>query len=173
MRATSLLSPGAGGTLSPRVEQLNFCLNNSKLCQRVGLPIKLLSLASPSRHLDSNQKGGCVQTPAALEHLRLDLWNRFEGLQLDEDASPEDEWRELKDAVADASQAHLGKTRRCRRDWVTGETIALVEQARLARIQSAPKSPGTEKANNEGTTPGSQRLLEGNYGRDREGGGLR
>ncbi len=75
---------------------------------------------------------------AALEHLRLDLRNRFEGLQLDEDASLEDEWRELKDAVADASQAHLGKTRRRRRDWVTGETIALVEQARLARIQSAP-----------------------------------
>ncbi len=43
----------------------------------------------------------------ALEHLRLDLRNRFEGLQLDEDASPEVEWRELKDAVADASQAHL------------------------------------------------------------------
>ncbi len=39
----------------------------------------------------------------ALEHLRLDLRNRFEGLQLDEEASPEDEWRELKDAVADAS----------------------------------------------------------------------
>ncbi len=30
---------------------------------------------------------------AALEHLRLDLRNRFEGLQLDEDAAPEDEWR--------------------------------------------------------------------------------
>ncbi len=28
---------------------------------------------------------------AVLEHLRLDLRNRFEGLQLDEDASPEDE----------------------------------------------------------------------------------
>ncbi len=28
---------------------------------------------------------------AALEHLRLNLRNRFEGLQLDEDASPEDE----------------------------------------------------------------------------------
>ncbi len=46
---------------------------------------------------------------AALEHLRLDLRNRFEGLQLDEDASPGDKWREFKDAVEDASQAHLGK----------------------------------------------------------------
>ncbi len=46
---------------------------------------------------------------AALEHLRLDLRNRFEGMQLDEDASPEDEWRELKDAVADASHAHQEK----------------------------------------------------------------
>ncbi len=45
----------------------------------------------------------------ALEHLRLDLQNRFEGLQLDEDVFPEDYYRELKDAVADASQAHLGK----------------------------------------------------------------
>ncbi len=74
----------------------------------------------------------------ALKRLRLDLRNRFEGLQLNEDASPADEWRELKDAVAGASQAHLGKTRRRRRDWVTGETIALTGQARLARIQSAP-----------------------------------
>ncbi len=41
----------------------------------------------------------------ALENLRVDLRNHFEGLQLDEDASLEDEWRELKDAVA----AHLGK----------------------------------------------------------------
>ncbi len=57
----------------------------------------------------------------AVEHLRLDLWNRFEGLQLDEDAS----------------QARLGKTRRRRRDWATGDTIALAEQARLARNQSA------------------------------------
>ncbi len=52
----------------------------------------------------------------ALEHLRLDLRNRFEVLLLDEDASPEDEWLELKDAVADASQTHLGKTCRHRRD---------------------------------------------------------
>ncbi len=75
---------------------------------------------------------------AALEQLRLGLRNRFEGLQLDEDASPEDAWRELKDAVADASQAHLGKTHCRRRDWVTGETIALAEQVRLAWIQIAP-----------------------------------
>ncbi len=96
---------------------------------------------------------------APLEHLRLDLRNRFEGLQLGKDASPEDEWRELKEAVTGASQAHLGKARRGRRDWVTGETIASAEPPRLPRIQSA---------NKEGTTQGSQRLLEGNCGRDRE-----
>ncbi len=59
-------------------------------------------------------------------------------MQLDENASPKDEWRELKDAVTDASQAHRGKTRRSRRDWITGETISLAEQARLAMIQRAP-----------------------------------
>ncbi len=61
-------------------------------------------------------------------------------MQLDEDALPEDELRELKDAVADASQELPGKTRRRRRDWVTGETIAFSEQVRLARIQSAPNN---------------------------------
>ncbi len=39
----------------------------------------------------------------ALEHFRLNLRNRFECLQLDEDASAKDKWRELKYAVADAS----------------------------------------------------------------------
>ncbi len=52
--------------------------------------------------------------------------------------TPEDERLELKDAVKDASQAHLGRTRRHRREWSTCETTALAEQARLARIQSAP-----------------------------------
>ncbi len=85
----------------------------------------------------SNLRTSKLKT-AALEHLRLDLRNRFEGLHLDEDASPEGEWREIKDAVSDASQAHIGKTHRRRRHWVTGESIALAEQARLARIQSAP-----------------------------------
>ncbi len=32
----------------------------------------------------------------ALEHFPLDLRNRFDGLQLDEDTPSEDEWRELK-----------------------------------------------------------------------------
>ncbi len=96
---------------------------------------------------------------AKVKTAALDLRDRFEGLQLDEDASPEDEWRELKDAVADASQAHLGKTCRRRRDWVTGETIALVEQARLARIQGAPNHRDLRRQT---LTEGSHRLLEGN-----------
>ncbi len=103
---------------------------------RLRLRMKAARISNRPANLDTAK----LKT-VALEHLRLDLRNRFDGLQLDEDASPEDEWQELKDAVTDASQAHLGKTRRRRRDWVTGETIALAEQARLARIQSAPNYP--------------------------------
>ncbi len=65
--------------------------------------------------------------------------SRSEGLQLDEDASSEDEWRELKNEVADASQAHLGRPRRHSEDRVTDEAIAWAEQACLARIESVPK----------------------------------
>ncbi len=39
--------------------------------------------------------------------------------------------------MTDTSQAHQRRTRRRRRDWATGEKIALAEQARFARIQSA------------------------------------
>ncbi len=86
-------------------------------------------------------------------------------LQLDEDASPEDEWLELKDAVADASQARLGDMHRHRRDWVAGGTIAFARAP--GEVSKCIKSPGTEKANNEGTTTGSQSLLKGNCGRER------
>ncbi len=48
--------------------------------------------------------------------------------------SPEDEWREVKDAVTDVAQAHLGKTWQRLRDRVTGETIALAEKAHLVMI---------------------------------------
>ncbi len=39
--------------------------------------------------------------------MHLEVRNRFEGLELDEDASPVDEFRNLKDTVADVSKAHL------------------------------------------------------------------
>ncbi len=44
----------------------------------------------------------------ALDHLRLDLRNRLEGLELEGNTSPEDEWRDLKDTFADASLAPSG-----------------------------------------------------------------
>ncbi len=104
---------------------LGYAMVQARLCLRM----KAARISNRPAKLDTAK----LKT-VAVEHLRLDLRNRFEGLQLDEDASSEDEWRKLKDAVADASQAHLGQTRRRRRDWVTGGTIALAEQARLARI---------------------------------------
>ncbi len=55
------------------------------------------------------------EQPVCLKIFRLELLNRFEGLAFDEDASPEDKWRDPKDAASDASQAGLGRTRRRRR----------------------------------------------------------
>ncbi len=63
----------------------------------------------------------------ALENCRLDLWNRFKDLHLNEDVFPVDEWRELKDAVSGASQALLERTHCRRRDLVTGETMAVAQ----------------------------------------------
>ncbi len=67
----------------------------------------------------------------------------------------------LEDAITEAS---LGRTRRHHRVWITGETVVLSEQAHLARTCAKPSGP--EEANNDGTTKGSQRLLEGDYARD-------
>ncbi len=39
----------------------------------------------------------------ALENRRLELQNHFECLELNEDAAPEDVWRELTETVAEAS----------------------------------------------------------------------
>ncbi len=40
----------------------------------------------------------------ALENLRQELRNHVEGLELDGNVAPEDEWRGFKNAVTDASQ---------------------------------------------------------------------
>ncbi len=79
-------------------------LDNAMVRARLLLRMKAARIPKRPEKVDTSK----LKT-AALEHLRLDLRNRFEGLQLDRDASPEDECRELKDAVTDASQAHLGK----------------------------------------------------------------
>ncbi len=100
---------------------------------RARLRMKTVRLSSRPAKLDTVK-----MKTAALENFRLDLRNQFEGLQLDEDASPEHEWREVKVVVADAYQAHLGRMPRLSRDWVTGETIVLAEQACLARMPRAP-----------------------------------
>ncbi len=44
------------------------------------------------------------------------------------------EMQGLLEAVTEASQTHLGRTHRNRRDWVTSETVALASQARQARL---------------------------------------
>ncbi len=54
---------------------------------RLRLRMKAARIPNRQAKLDTSK----LKT-AALEHLRLDLRNRFEGLQLDEDASPEDGW---------------------------------------------------------------------------------
>ncbi len=54
---------------------------------RLRLCMKAAHISNRSAKLDTAK----LKT-VALEHLRLDLRNRFEGLQLDDDASPEDEW---------------------------------------------------------------------------------
>ncbi len=45
-------------------------------------------------------------------------------LGLDLGVSQENELRELKSAVAETSQPHLGRPRRCRRDWVTTSMVS-------------------------------------------------
>ncbi len=70
---------------------------------------------------------------ATVEKIRPELRNRFEGLGFVADASPEDEWRLLKNAVAESCQTHSGRTRLRRRNWVIGETIA-----RLTSYQCPP-----------------------------------
>ncbi len=64
---------------------------------------------------------------AVVKKLLLELRNRYRGLELNEDVSMEDEWRELKNAFAKASQACFGKTHSRRWGWVTVETRALAE----------------------------------------------
>ncbi len=88
----------------------------------------------------------------ALEHLRLDLRNRFEGLQIDEDAYPEDEWRELKTR----SQTLLRHIYEKRAVAVgTGSLVKRLrwQSKRVWRGFKCTKSPGSEKANNESTSP--------------------
>ncbi len=79
----------------------------------------------------------------ALENRCLELRNSFEGLEPDGEARPQAKWRELKGAIAEAFQTHLGRT--CNRRRVTGEMNALAEQARLAKIQCAPYHTGLRR----------------------------
>ncbi len=78
----------------------------------------------------------------------------------------EDEWRDLKEAVISRkttlSASKLGHW------WndCAGRTSMSCENSTCA------KSWGPEGANNENTTKGPQRFLEGDCGRDREDGGL-
>ncbi len=64
----------------------------------------------------------------------------------------EDERRELKDAVAEASQAHQERTHQRRRDWGIGDIIKLIEQASLMGVPRAPNR--WEEVNKEGPSRG-------------------
>ncbi len=89
----------------------------------------------------------------ALAIFCLGVQNRFEGLELDGGVTTGDKWRELKDTIADASLPRLGRTRRHRQHWITGETIALAEQTSLARIQRVPNRRDRRKQTTKANTP--------------------
>ncbi len=78
----------------------------------------------------------------------------LEGPELNGDAFTGGEWLKLNNAVAEASQIHLGRAHRRHRGWATGETIEHAEQAHLVRVHQ------DLEANKEGNTKGPQSLLE-------------
>ncbi|CAE1287132.1 unnamed protein product [Acanthosepion pharaonis] len=49
-------------------------------------------------------------------------------------ASLQIEWKALKSVTVEAAHAHLGVTRRLYRDWITVESLRLVEEVRVARL---------------------------------------
>ncbi len=49
-----------------------------------------------------------------------------------------DLWTALKEAAREAALTDLGRTRSRRKDWMTGQTRTLADQARQARISKAP-----------------------------------
>ncbi len=73
-----------------------------------------------------------------------------EGPELNGDAFTGGEWLKLNNAVAEASQIHLGRSHRRHRGWVAGETIEHAEQAHLVRVHK------DLEANKEGNTKGPQ-----------------
>ncbi|CAE1319984.1 Craniofacial development protein 2 [Acanthosepion pharaonis] len=74
---------------------------------------------------------------AAGTNFRIDLQNRFELLQETIDQQPEREWQTLKKAMVEAAHLHLGFTKHRQRDWMTGATLELAENARRAWIAKA------------------------------------
>ncbi len=75
---------------------------------------------------------------AAGAAFRIELRNRFEALRDIVDPDPETEWAALKAAARESALKHLGHTRRRRKDWLTGPTLMLADQAKQARISKAP-----------------------------------
>ena len=71
------------------------------------------------------------------ENFRLELQNRFSLLQRRSDPQPETEWHALKSASVEAAHIHLGVTLRRYWDRITGESLQLVEKARVARLTGA------------------------------------
>ncbi|CAE1256060.1 unnamed protein product [Acanthosepion pharaonis] len=64
------------------------------------------------------------------EQFGLELRNRSL-LQPSSEPLPEIEWQALKSATVEAAHAHRGVTRHRYRDWITGESLRLVEKAPL------------------------------------------
>ncbi len=132
-------------------------LNHVMVLARLRLRVKAVSISNRPTKFDTAK----LKT-VALEHLRLDLRNHFEGLHLDEDVS------RRTNGESSNTRSHTPARQ------ILEEHAVAVGNGSLVKRASAPgedskctQSAGSEKTNNESTTSGSQRLLEGNGGRDR------
>jgi len=66
------------------------------------------------------------------------LQNRFSGLPLTKDTSVEEEWRNFKSQVQKVASSELGMTKRNSKDWISLDTIELVEKTQEARKSNSP-----------------------------------
>lgn len=102
---------------------------------KLRLRLKSLDKLQPVKKLDV----GKLRCGATAAKFQVELSNRFEGLPLlDRESPPEEHWEQFKSHVRDVAHKELGGRRPARKEWISPDTITLVEKTRDARNAGNP-----------------------------------
>jgi hypothetical protein len=103
---------------------------------KVRVKLKRVTRVQPDIQFNSSR----LANNTVREKFRIEVRNRFQQLQEDEDGDVEAKWTNIRDTYREVAEEVLGRRKRFREEWISEETWTVIEEKKKLKIQMESSS---------------------------------